>query len=190
MNIRPKGSFKKLKSRLIYRARIFELKSVRLRAPDGHEFQHDVVFHPGAAVIVPVLEPERFVLVKQYRAAIGKFILEFPAGTLESGEAPLACAKREIVEETGFEAKRWHTLASFYPAPGVSTEFMHVFLASRLTPKRMSLDQDEFIERCIIPFARLQKMILDGTIIDAKTIVGFFYYCQKYRNRSAKAIRF
>ena len=173
-----RSAFKKLASDLIYRARIFELKAVRMRAPDGHEFKHEIIIHPGAAVIVPILKKDQFVLIKQFRTATGKMVWEFPAGTLEDREAPLACAKREIIEETGFQAKKWKKLVSFYPAPGISTEFMHIFLASELVPKRMELDHDEFIERKIVSFSRLQKMILDGTIVDAKTMIGFFYYCQ------------
>jgi ADP-ribose pyrophosphatase len=180
------GSFKTLSSKLIYRARLFDLKAVSMKAPDGHSFRHEVIYHPGAAVIVPVLKGEKFVLVKQYRTAVNKAIWEFPAGTLEAGESPLFCAKREIVEETGFSAKRWRKLVSFYPAPGISTEFMHIFLAEDLAPARMSLDQDEFIERHIVSFKRLQNMILSGIIIDAKTMVGFFYYCQKIRGRKGK----
>lgn len=179
--VKWKNGFRKLESHSVYRGRIFELKTVHLRAPNKRILKHDVVYHPGASVIVPVLASERFVLVEQYRTALGKTILEFPAGTLELGEAPLACAKREIVEETGFEAKQWRKLVSFYPAPGISTELMHVFLASGLVPRRMSLEQDEFLERRIVSFDRLQKMILDGTIVDGKTIIGFFYYCQKRR---------
>lgn len=175
------GSFKTLSSKLIYRARIFDLKAVSMKAPDGHQFRHEVIVHPGAAVIIPILKGEQFVLVKQYRTAVAKSIWEFPAGTLEQNEAPLSCAKREIVEETGFEAKRWRKLVSFFPAPGISTEFMHIFLASDLRPARMSPDRDEFIERHIVSFKRLQKMILSGIIVDAKTIVGFFYYCEKVK---------
>ena len=180
---RQKGNFKELARRLIYRARIFELNAVQMKAPDGHKFQHEVIVHPGAAVIVPILTQERFVLIRQFRTAVGKHIWEFPAGTLEDGEAPLACAKREIVEETGFRAKKWRKLVSFFPAPGISTEFMHIFLASDLTPARMSLDQDEFIEKKVISFSRLQQMIFNGMIVDAKTMLGFFYYCQ-YRKRN------
>lgn len=176
---KTEGRFKTLSVKSIYRGRIFELNAVRMKAPDGHVFQHEVIFHPGAAVIVPVLDQERFVLVRQFRAATGKVIWEFPAGTLEKGESPLTCAKREIIEETGFEARGWLKLASFYPAPGISTELMHIFLATKLAPAEMALDRDEFLERRIVPFERLHKMILNGTVEDSKTIVGFFFYCQK-----------
>lgn len=175
--------FKKISEDCIYQAQIFELKALKMRAPDGRKFQHEIVFHPGAAVIVPLLKPDQFVLVRQYRTAVQKVIWEFPAGTLKHREAPLACAKREITEETGFKAKRWQKLISFYPAPGISTELMHIFLASKLSPAKMSLDQDEFIERKIVSFSRLQKMVLSGTIVDGKTMIGFFYYCQLYKKK-------
>ncbi len=179
-----KNDFKRLETKLIYKARLFDLKKVSIKAPDGHRFHHEVIIHPGAAVIVPMLSKNKFILIRQYRSAVDDMLWEFPAGTLEAGEAPLACAKREIIEEIGFQAKKWQKLVSFYPAPGISTEFMHIFLASNLTPKRSQLDKDEFIETEIVSFRRLQKMILDGTIVDAKTMLGFFYYCQKFKARS------
>ena len=154
-----------------------------MRAPDGHEFNHQVIFHPGAAVIIPVLKPERFVLLKQFRVATKRAIWEFPAGTLEHGESPLNCAKREIVEETGYLARKWKKLALFYPAPGVSTELMHIFLASELVVREMAHERDEFIEKHIVSFSELKKMILNGAVLDSKTIIGFFYYCQKMKKR-------
>jgi ADP-ribose pyrophosphatase len=186
MSSAKKNSFKQLKSKLIYRARLFHLNQVTMKAPDGHTFRHEVIHHPGAAVVVPVLKGEQFVLVKQYRTAVKRAIWEFPAGTLEAGESPMACAKREIIEETGFEARKWRKLTSFYPAPGISTEYMHIYLGTDLVPARMSLDRDEFIERHIVSFKRLQKMILSGMIMDAKTIIGFFCYCEKIRGRKRR----
>ncbi len=178
---KQKAAFVQISARQIYHARLFNLKSVKMRAPDGHEFQHEIIFHPGAAVIVPLLGKDQFVLVRQFRTAVQKTIWEFPAGTLERGETPLACAKREIIEETGFKANRWRKIGSFYPAPGISTEFMHIFLASGLSAADMSLDCDEFIERKIVSFSRLQNLIRNGKIVDGKTMLGFFYYCQ-YRS--------
>ncbi|MBI4395055.1 MAG: NUDIX hydrolase [Candidatus Omnitrophica bacterium] len=180
---KTRKSFVQISAKQIYQARLFKLIAVKMRAPDGHQFQHEIIFHPGAAVIIPLLGKDQFVLVRQYRTAVRKVIWEFPAGTLEQGEAPLACAKREIIEETGFKAKRWKKIGSFYPAPGISTEFMHIFLATQLAPADMSLDCDEFIERRIVSFQRLQNMILSGKIIDGKTIIGFFYYVQKHRSK-------
>ncbi len=177
-----KNDFKRLSTQLIYKARLFELKKVNTRRANGHTFIHDVIFHPGAAVIVPMLSPKEFVLIRQFRTAVNDVIWEFPAGTLEKGESPSRCAKREIIEETGFSAKRWTKLGTFYPAPGISTEQMHLFLAQDLVAKKMSLDQDEFIQKNVVSFKALEKMILNGTIIDAKTIIGFFYYRMKFHH--------
>ena len=178
-----KNDFKQVSSKLIYKARLFDLKKVKMRRSNGHKFAHDVLFHPGAAVIVPVLPTGDFVLVRQFRTAAQRFILEFPAGTLEKDESPLFCAKREVIEETGYAAKRWKKLGTFYPAPGISTELMHLYLAMDLVPKPMNLDTDEFIQRKIVPYKQLERMILNGTIIDAKTIIGFFFYRMKYQRR-------
>ncbi len=178
-----KNDFKQLGTKLIYKARLFDLKKVKTRRANGHEFIHDVLFHPGAAVIVPMLTPRDFVLIRQYRTAVDKVIWEFPAGTLEKGESPINCAKREVIEETGYRAKQWKKLGTFYPAPGISTELMHLYLATNLVSQSMSLDQDEFIQKRIVSAKQLEKMILKGTIVDAKTIIGFFYYlmkCQRY----------
>ncbi len=175
-----KNDFKRLGTELIYKARLFELKKVKTRRANGHEFIHDVIFHPGAAVIVPMSSSKEFLLIRQYRTAVNDVMWEFPAGTLEKGESPLGCAKREIIEETGFSAKRWNNLGTFYPAPGISTELMHLFLARDLVTQKMSLDQDEFIEKDVVSIKKLQKMIYDGTIIDAKTIVGLFNYWMKF----------
>ncbi len=171
-----KNDFKRLGTKLIYKARLFDLKKVRTRRVNGHEFVHDVIFHPGAAVIVPMLSKKEFVLIRQYRTACEQVIWEFPAGTLEKGESPINCAKREIIEETGYAAKTWKKLGTFYPAPGISTELIHLFLAMDLVSKKMDLDQDEFIQKKIVSGQDLKKMISSGTILDAKTIIGFFYY--------------
>ena len=164
---------KVLSTKPVYKGRVFELKNVYLKAPDGRKIKHGVIFHPGASVIIPIMDRNHVVLIKQYRTSVRRAIWEFPAGTLEKGELPLACAKREIIEETGYEAKKWRKLGSFYPAPGISTEYMHIFLAWGLTPKKMMLDKDEFLKEYIISFSRLQNMILNGIIVDAKTILGF-----------------
>ena len=177
-----KNDFKRISTKLIYKARLFDLKKVRTRRANGHEFLHDVLFHPGAAVIVPLLSAKEFVLIRQYRTACAKVIWEFPAGTLEKGESPLHCAKREIIEETGYAAKRWAKLGTFYPAPGISTELMHLYLARDLIQRQMSLDQDEFIQRKIVSLKELYRMISKGMIVDAKTIIGFFYYRMKFHH--------
>ena len=163
------------KSHPIYKGRIVDLRLEEVTLPNGTTVTLEMIRHPGAAAIVAVDGDGSVALVHQFRHAAGGFLWEIPAGTLEHGEAPLACAKREIIEETGFKARKWKKLVSFYPAPGISTEFMHIFLASGLVPKPTKLDQDEYLEKHIVSFSRLQKMIFNGSIVDAKTIISFFY---------------
>lgn len=177
--MRKKSEFKTIDSKLIYRGRVFDLKKIRKRAPDGKILEHDIIFHLGAAVIIPVLDDGRLVLVRQFRTAADARIWEFPAGTLEKGELPLACAKREIVEETGFQAKKWTKLAEFYPAPGFSKEFMYLYLAEELSEKTADKDSDEYLEHHIISFKDVEKMVQRGEIIDAKTLIGFYFYSLK-----------
>jgi ADP-ribose pyrophosphatase len=174
----PKGKIRRIKKKDIFKGKIFDFSSITMRAPNGRKFVHQVVTHPGAAVIVPVLSRDKFVMVRQYRSAIDQVMWEFPAGTLNKGEPPLACAKREIVEETGFRAQRWKKLGTFFPAVGISTERMHVFLATKLAGERMALDQDEYLEPRIVTFRRLQAMILNGIILDGKSILAYHYLCQ------------
>lgn len=170
--------FKIKKIQPIYKGRVFTLNRVNVRARDGRLLKHDIISHGGAAIIVPVLNDGKFVMIHQYRTATNKIMIEFPAGTLEKGEAPLMCAKREIIEEIGYEAKRWRKLASFYPAPGVSSELMHMFLARDLRLKYAKKDHDEYLEPIILSFKQVKKLVFEGKIDDAKTILGFFYYSQ------------
>jgi ADP-ribose pyrophosphatase len=182
-----KKTITRLKTQRIFRCRIFDLLDVKMKSPTGRKFTHHVVVHPGAAVIVPVLPGYRFVMVRQYRTAIQRNMLEFPAGTLEKGESPIHCAKREIVEETGYRGQKWTKIGSFFPASGMSTERMYLFVAEDLVrDQKVALDPDEFLEREIVAFKDLKRWILSGRILDAKTVLGFFYYCQlrkeRYRN--------
>lgn len=172
------SQFRILKKRKIFRGRVFTLNSVDLRTPDRRRIRHEVIQHPGAAVMIPVLKTGELILVHQYRTAANRKLLEFPAGTLEHREPPLQCAKREIMEEIGYEAKKWTRLAVFYPAPGISSEIMHLFLAQDLRAKKAALDTDEFLEPVVFSYRRLERFIRSGRIRDAKTIIGFFYYSE------------
>ena len=173
-----KTKIRELERKTIYEGRVFQLDSVWMKDPKGRQFEHQIIRHPGAAVIVPQLDRDHFVLVRQFRSPVQRVLWEFPAGTLERKESALACAKREIAEEVGYEAKRWEKLSSFYPTPGISTESMHLYLALDLRPVPSRLDTDEFLERQGLSFKQLRNMVLDGTIEDAKTMLGFFYYCE------------
>jgi ADP-ribose pyrophosphatase len=181
--VKTKGRPKKIKTKWLFKGRLFQFATIELRAPSGRKFSHQVVYHPGAAVVLPLLDGERFAMVRQYRTAVEKNVLELPAGTLEHDESPLLCAKREIQEEVGFRAKSWKKLVTYYPAVGISTERMHIFLAQNLTPCPMALEQDEYLTREIVSFRQLKKMVESGTIADGKTLLAFHYYCQYIRKR-------
>ncbi|MHC4862198.1 MAG: NUDIX domain-containing protein, partial [Planctomycetota bacterium] len=125
-------SFELLGSERAYEGRRVSIRRDRLRGPDGREYTREIVEHPGAAVVVPFLDDGRLLLVRQYRHPIERAILEAPAGTLEPGEDPAACASRELEEETGYRAGKLERLGTVYPSPGVLSEVMHVFCATEL----------------------------------------------------------
>ena len=118
----------------IFRGRVIRLVNRDMVLPNGRRTTFSIVEHPGAVAIVPVHANGDVVLLRQFRPSIGEEIYEIPAGTIEKGEAPLATAKREIIEETGFKARRWSKIAEFYTAPGFCTELMHVYVARNLSP--------------------------------------------------------
>ncbi|MBF0121076.1 MAG: NUDIX hydrolase [Desulfobacterales bacterium] len=161
-------------TKLIHHGRVFKLITENITLPNDTTIDLDIIRHPGAAAIVPMINNKEVVLIKQYRHAVGKYIWEIPAGTLAEGESPIECAKREIVEETGFHANIWKELGEITPLPGYSDERIQVFLASDLLEKEQKLDSDEVLNVHKINFDEAINMILDGTIQDAKTIFGLF----------------
>lgn len=146
----------------------------------GRTSTREILLHPGAVVVAALTEEEEVVMVRQYRYAAGQILLELPAGKLEYGEDPLECAKRELSEETGFEASGWEKLAEFYTAPGYTNEMMHLYLARGLKELEAHPDTDEVIEYEKIPLTALKKSLLEaGEIQDAKSIIGLFWLLQK-----------
>jgi len=156
----------------VYEGKIFNMAVERIVLPNGMVKDREVVRHPGAAAMVPLFDDGKVALIKQYRHAVGEFLWEIPAGTLEPNESPLACARRELVEETGFEARDLVKVADILPAPGYTDECIHIFLATGLTPAEQNLDDDEVLEVRPTPFDRAIEMIKEGKIQDAKTITG------------------
>lgn len=135
-------------------------------------FSTDVVEHPGAVVIVPCLPDGRIVMIRQYRHALGRSIIEFPAGTLEPEESPEVCADRELMEEAGYKAGELIALGTLVPAPGFCDEVLHVFFANKIFPHQVSGDEDEIIEVLLYRPEDLWSEISDGSILDAKTIAA------------------
>jgi len=161
--------------RLIHTGRVFELYSENISTNNGVTFDIEVIRHPGAAAIVPIQTDGTVLLLSQYRHAVGRRIWEIPAGTLNPGETPEVCARRELVEETGFSADCWEKLGEITPLPGYSDERIHLYLASNLTPAEQALDDDEILEVHPRPFAEAIKMIHTGQIQDAKSICGLLF---------------
>jgi ADP-ribose pyrophosphatase len=165
--------FELIKSEIVYPGRAFTIRRDHLRTPDGHETKFDIVEHHGSVIIVPLDTDGSLLFVRQYRHAAGLDLLELPAGTLDEGEAPEACAGREVREETGMAAGRLEHLGGFYLAPGYSTEYMHVYLATDLRYDPLEADADEFLSVERIPVAEALAMAMRGDIPDAKSLAAF-----------------
>lgn len=135
----------------------------------------ETILHPGAVVIIPVDAQNRVIFVRQYRRAVRRFLLELPAGTLERGEPRLACAKRELMEETGWKAKRWQRLTQFYAAPGFISEQMTLYLAQDLTQHEASPEPDEMVTPVRLSLTKALQQVRRGSICDAKTIIGLLF---------------
>ena len=165
-----------LQKRLFYQGRKFSFEVNKLRLPNGVEGDWECVRHPGGALAVPVTPEGKLVLVRQYRFCLEGRLLEFPAGTVEVGEDPAETIKREIEEETGYRANRWQSLGKFSLAPGYSDEYIYAFLALDLEKLEQppEQDEDEDIEVVLMTPQELEKAILAGEPIDAKSISSFF----------------
>jgi ADP-ribose pyrophosphatase len=164
----------------IYDGRIVKLDLDKVEAPDGSELSFEMIRHPGAAAVVPLLSPPdaadpTVLLIRQYRYAAGGPIWEIPAGVLEPGESSEQCAHRELLEEVGVTARKLTHLTSIYTTPGFTDEQIHLFLACELEMQETQHEPDEFIEVEARPISRALEMIRDGEIVDAKSIAGLLY---------------
>jgi ADP-ribose pyrophosphatase len=167
-------------SRVVHRGHYLEVRVDEIVTPDGRRSQRDVVGHPGAVAIVALDPEDRVLMVRQFRLAAGRTLLEIPAGTLDraadgSLEDPDLAARRELEEETGFRAATWEHLGAFWTAPGFATELMHLYLARDLSPAdgdRLGPDEDERLELGHVPWRDAVAMAEDGRLADAKSIVG------------------
>jgi len=157
---------------LAWRGRIFSVDRMRVTLPDGNPAVRDVVRHPGAVAIVALTDEGRICLVRQYRTALDRVTVEVPAGKLDPGEDPLACARRELLEETGMEAQKIAYLTTIATSVGFCDELIHIYMATGLTFAAPDPDDDEFIHVDLVPLGDLVDAVLDGRIEDAKTVVG------------------
>ncbi len=168
-----------LTRKTLSRGRVFDLVREQLRI-NGRLVTRDRIEHPGAVVIVPMLDRSHIVFVRQYRHAVRRTLLELPAGTLAPGEQRLACARRELMEETGWQARRWRRLGQFFAAPGFCSEQLTVFLAEGLTQVGSSPEPDESLTPLVLTCQEALRKIRTGAICDAKTMIGLFLTRERF----------
>jgi len=160
---------------IVYDGRRIRVAVASLLRIDGRTATKEIVLHPGAVAILPVVDDEHVCLLRNFRFPLGQTLWEIPAGTLEPGEDVLHAAQRELAEETGYQAADWEMLTAFYPSPGIMDEVLHVFVGSSLTPGPMRLGIDEQMEPQTVALA----WVHDGTIRDAKTMIALLLWQSK-----------
>jgi ADP-ribose pyrophosphatase len=169
-------NYKILKSEILYKGKVFDHQVDAIEYESGNKGIREIAIHPGGAVVVPIKDDGKIILVKQFRYPLQKTLLELPAGKLDKDEDPLKCATRELEEETGYKAKEIKKLGQIYTAPGYCTEILHIYSAKGLIPGNHNREEGEQgMEIFEYSIDDVNKMILSGEITDAKTIVGIFY---------------
>ena len=171
-----KGTAKILSSEMIYQGRVFGLRRDEVLEPSGLRTTREVVTHPGSVVVLPVLPDGRIVMVRQYRHATRQYLWELVAGRKEPEETPKQGAARELLEETGYRAKRYKVFLDVFPTPGFLEENMYLLLAEGLTAGEAPPEEDEKIEVRAFKLKELKQMIKSGRMRDAKSIAGILYY--------------
>ena len=160
------------KTRAVFEGRVVRLGIESLTLPNGERLELEVVRHPGGAAVVALDQLRRVCLLRQFRHAAGGWLWELPAGKLEKGEDPQATAARELAEEAGLRAERWHTLGSVLTTPGFCDETIHLYLVEELSPVATRPERHELIEIHWLPFSEAIDRVYDGVIHDAKTMLG------------------
>ena len=156
----------------ILKGRVFEITQENVTLPNGHTTDFEIIRHPGASAIIAMTHSDEILMLKQYRHAVGGYLWEIPAGTLNLNEAPLTCAQRELEEETGYTAAKWMLLNEIVPVPGYSDERIFIYLATELSFNRQNLDQDEVLEVHSLKMSKVWSMIAAGELKDAKTLAA------------------
>ena len=160
---------------ILYKGKKFILVKQKCQLPTGYVTSKEIIIHPGAALVIPLLNKNRVILIYQYRAALKTYLYELPTGTLDHGEQPINCARRELVEETGYAAEKFTKLGHIYPVPGYCNEVITIYKAEQLYKKRGNKDPDEIIRVCLFDRNRVQRLFRSGKMEDAKTISAFAF---------------
>jgi ADP-ribose pyrophosphatase len=164
-----------IESRQVYRGAFLDVRRDQVRLPDGAQAQREYIVHPGAAVIVPLLDDGRLVVERQWRYPLARAMLEFPAGKLEPGEPVLDCAIRELIEETGYRAAEWARAGILHHAIAYSNECIEVWFARGLLPGERHLDAGEFLDVTVMSAEQLDGLAQRGELTDAKTLIGLMW---------------
>ncbi|MES2297767.1 MAG: NUDIX hydrolase [Pseudomonadota bacterium] len=160
---------------IVYEGSFLKLTRDRVALPNGHVAAREYILHPGAVVILPVLDDGRVLLERQFRYPLDRVFIEFPAGKIDAGEQALACAKRELQEETGYTASDWQFVCTIHNAIAYSDEHLDLFLARGLVPGPAKLDEEEFLDTCTVSMDELMELVRSGQITDVKTVIGAFW---------------
>lgn len=160
---------------LAYDGHFLKVYCDQVKLPDGKSTYREYIKHPGAVVILPLFSDGTVLLERQFRYPVHKAIIEFPAGKIELNEDPLVCAKRELLEETGYSANSWQFVCTIHNAVAYSDEHLEIYLAQDLQPGQAHLDEGEFLETFRIPFSELMEAIRLGQVTDVKTVIGAFW---------------
>lgn len=169
--------------KVVYRAPRFDVEQLAETLEDGRTISRTIVRHPGAVVVLPILEDGRVCLIETYRVAIDRWHLELPAGTMDKGVSPIELAALELQEETGYLAKKFVHLHTFAMSPGILDEKMHLFLASGLTAGPTAREVGEQMRNILLSWSEIDRLLRDGQIADAKTLVGLLWYL-RYREHA------
>jgi ADP-ribose pyrophosphatase len=168
-------------SEQVWQGRFLDVRRDTVALPNGHEVTREYIVHPGAVMVVPILDDGRLVMERQFRHPMGRVMLEFPAGKIDPGEPPFACAVRELAEETGYRAKQWARAGLLNNAIAYSTEGIEIWFARGLERGAARLDAEEFLEVVIHTEAEVDARCASGDITDAKTLIGLLWL-QKWRS--------
>lgn len=173
------------KNRTIFNGQVVSLALEEHNLPDGRRAIYEIVRHPGGAAVLPLLEDGRVVMINQFRPAAGGMVLEIPAGRLEPGEAPAACVRRELEEETGYRAGSVEKLGEMWTAVGFCDEIVHLFVARDLVPVPRHPEADEFIEVELLPLAEAVRLATGGKIRDGKTQLALLQFASRQSSRKS-----